>query len=57
MKPPKDNTLENDVAFYLYIKSSPQTRSPDCRDELLKDLRETYGDIPVAFEIKKQQSK
>ena len=57
MKPPKINTLENDVEFYLHITSFPQTRSPDCREELLKDLRETYGDIPVATEIKNQQSK
>ncbi len=57
MKPPKINTLETDVEFYLHITSYPRLQGGDLRDELLQELHETYGLEAVASEILNQKSK
>ena len=54
MKPPIENNLENDVAFYLYECSQPLL-AINFRDALLKEMNETYGKEFVNAEIEKQK--
>jgi hypothetical protein len=54
MKPPIENNIQNDVAFYLHECKQPPL-AINFRDALRKELDESYGKESVEIEIKKQK--